>query len=204
MTTTERRHSHRLARSISWLMLGLTLVAFAGAVVLQWLGCGILFDSSRAGAGDSLWSGHDSSERAGLCAAGHADHHLSPRQPLWLAGQPVRHRADVDEFRQRLRPVRFRGQGGAGRRRVCRLAQQRPDQCHLYVVGVDAMAVPRWPFPDRALAPRRTGWDSSRACVHCSKGDLARAAAGGYAGTAVDRQPGQPAHPIPALAGRAR
>ncbi len=28
-------------------MLGLTLVAFAGTVVLQWLGCGNLFDSSR-------------------------------------------------------------------------------------------------------------------------------------------------------------
>jgi hypothetical protein len=48
MVTTEHSHKHRLARSISWLMLGLTLAAFAGTVVLQWLGCGILFDPSRS------------------------------------------------------------------------------------------------------------------------------------------------------------
>jgi hypothetical protein len=48
MTTTEQPRKHRLARSISWLMLGLTLVGFSGTVLLQWLGCGILFDSSRA------------------------------------------------------------------------------------------------------------------------------------------------------------
>jgi hypothetical protein len=48
MATTEHSHKHRLARPISWLLLGLTLVAFAGTVVLQWLGCGMLFDSSRA------------------------------------------------------------------------------------------------------------------------------------------------------------
>ena len=47
MTTTEHSQKHRLARWISWLLLGLTLVAFAGALVLQWLGCGNLFDSSR-------------------------------------------------------------------------------------------------------------------------------------------------------------
>lgn len=39
---------HRRARLVSWLTLGLTVLAFAGAVVLQWLGCGILFDSSRS------------------------------------------------------------------------------------------------------------------------------------------------------------
>jgi hypothetical protein len=48
MATTEHSHKRRLARSISWLMLGLTLAAFAGTVVLQWLGCGILFDPSRS------------------------------------------------------------------------------------------------------------------------------------------------------------
>jgi hypothetical protein len=47
MNTTEHSQKHCLARSISWLMLGLTLVAFAGALVLQWLGCGNLFDTSR-------------------------------------------------------------------------------------------------------------------------------------------------------------
>jgi hypothetical protein len=46
MTTTERRQSHRLARFTSWLMLGLTVLAFAGALVLQWLGCGTLYDPS--------------------------------------------------------------------------------------------------------------------------------------------------------------
>jgi hypothetical protein len=40
MTTTEYSHTHRLARSISWTMLGLTLVAFAGALVLQRLALG--------------------------------------------------------------------------------------------------------------------------------------------------------------------
>ncbi len=47
MTITEPSQKHRLARSIFWLMLGLTLAAFAGALALQWLGCGNLFDSSR-------------------------------------------------------------------------------------------------------------------------------------------------------------
>ncbi len=44
--TRDHRQKHYLARSVSWLLLGLTLLAFAGVVVLQWLGCGVLFDPS--------------------------------------------------------------------------------------------------------------------------------------------------------------
>ena len=47
MTTTERHPSRRLARSVSWLMLGLTVLGFAGALALQVIGCGALFDPAR-------------------------------------------------------------------------------------------------------------------------------------------------------------
>jgi len=47
MTTTEHSQTHRLARSISWIMLGLTVLGFAGALVLQLIGCGALVDPAQ-------------------------------------------------------------------------------------------------------------------------------------------------------------
>ena len=44
--TRDHRQKNYLARWISWLLLGLALLAFAGALALQGMGCGVLFDSS--------------------------------------------------------------------------------------------------------------------------------------------------------------
>ena len=45
--TNERTRRYTFARAISWLMLAMTVLPFAGEVVLQWLGCGTLFDPAR-------------------------------------------------------------------------------------------------------------------------------------------------------------
>ena len=45
--TKERTRRYTFLRAISWLMLAMTVLAFAGEVVLQWLGCGTLFDPAR-------------------------------------------------------------------------------------------------------------------------------------------------------------
>jgi hypothetical protein len=42
------RSARRLSRFISWLLFGLAALAFAAAIVLQGMGCGILFDPARA------------------------------------------------------------------------------------------------------------------------------------------------------------
>jgi hypothetical protein len=47
MTTSDRRPQHPVATGVSWLLLGLTLLAVAGAAMLQAIGCGALFDPSH-------------------------------------------------------------------------------------------------------------------------------------------------------------